>query len=168
MTDRGSDNLGFQWWVLWVFVLFVACTAGCSRGSNVEAQMILAGKAQMGDIAGMEQALEKGAGLNMEWGLNTPLSWAVHGDQLAAVKFLVSRGANVNAHFGLPKQTALQQAAEDSNLEIVIYLVQAGADINARNKFGRTALYHARRGLGKDPKQLEEVVRFLVSKGAVE
>ncbi len=168
MTDRGRYDVGFRLWVVGVLMLFVACTAGCNRGSNTDAQMILAGKAQLGDIVGMEQALNKGADVNTEWSLNTPLSWAIYGDQLAAVKFLVSRGAKVNAHFGLPKRTALQQAAEGGNLDIVIYLVEAGADINARNKFDRTAIYHARRGLSKDPKQLEDVIRFLASRGAVE
>lgn len=168
MTDRGNANVGFQWWVVWALIAFVVYAAGCSRGSNMDAQIALAGAAQVGNIPGMEQALGNGAGVNTEWGLNTPLSWAIYGDQSAAVKFLVSRGAKVNAHFGLPKRTALQQAAQGGNLDIVIYLVEAGADINARNKFGRTALHHARRGLGKDLKQSEEVIRFLVSKGAVE
>ena len=168
MTARGTDNVGFQWWVVWVLILFVAVAAGCSRGANEETQRLLAVNATKGDIAGMEQALSRGADLNQEWMLNSPLSWTIQSGQLAAVKFLVQRGANINAHFGLPKRTALQQAAEGGNLDIVIYLVEAGADINARNKFGRTALHHARRSLGKDPKQSEEVVRYLVSKGAVE
>lgn len=168
MTIRGADNIGFQCWVAWVLILFFAVAAGCSRGTNEETQKLLAAKAMKGDIAGMEQALGKGADLNQEWMFNSPLSWAIDSGQLTAVKFLVLRGANINAHFGLPKRTALQQAAEGGNVDIVVYLVEAGADVNARNKFGRTALHHARRGLGKDPRKTEEVVRYLVSKGAVE
>lgn len=166
MTARGADNVGFQWWVVWVLILFVAVAAGC--GANEETQKLLAVNAMKGDIAGMEQALDKGADLNQEWMVLSPLAWAIDSGQLTAVKFLVQRGANINAHFGLPKRTALQQAAEGGNVDIVVYLVEADADINARNKFGRTALHHARRGQGKDPRKTEEVVRYLMSKGAVE
>lgn len=168
MTDRSAGNVCFQWCVVWVLILFVAIAAGCSRGANEETQKLLAVNAMKGDIAGMEQALHKGADLNQEWMFNSPLSWAIDSGHLTAVKFLVQRGANINAHFGLPKRTALQQAAEDGNVDIVVYLVEAGADVNARNKFSRTALHHARRGQGKDPRKTEEVVRYLMSKGAVE
>ena len=168
MSDRDSGSVGFQWRVVWVFILFVAIAAGCSRGTDVDAQMLLVAKAQVGDITVMEQALDKGADVNQEWMLNSPLSWAIQGGHLAAVKFLVLKGAKINARFGLPERTALQQAAEGGNVDIVVYLVETGADVNARNKFGRTALHHARRGLGKDPKKAEEVARYLVSKGAVE
>jgi ankyrin repeat protein len=84
------------------------------------------------------------------------------------VKFLLENRANVNAHFGLPNRTALQQAAEAGHLEIVSHLIQAGAEVNARNKFGRTALFHAMHRSHANPETTGRVIALLVSKGATE
>ena len=106
--------------------------------------------------------------MNAEWSVSTPLAYAILDGQLPAVRFLVKEGANVNVHFGLPQRTALMQATEGGVLEIVTYLVDADDDINARNRFGRTALYHARHSLFRDQAVAAEIAGYLESKGAVE
>ena len=116
----------------------------------------------------MERALEEGGSVNAEWMYSTPLASAIRNDQLPAVKFLVAKGADINAHFGLPERTALQEAAESGVLEIVAYLVEVGADIKAQNRFGRTALYHARHGVFHNQEMAEKIARYLESQGAVE
>jgi ankyrin repeat protein len=126
-------------------------------------QAAFVGVIQAGDIAAMERHLAAGADANREWMLNSPLGWAVDAGQSVSARFLLAKGADVNAHFGLPNRTALQQAAERGNFELVRLLVEAGADINAKNKFGRTALYHARRSNAPD-----DLIKYLQSKGGVE
>ena len=134
-----------------------------------DAQARLAVAVQNDDRVLIEAALRAGADVNDSWGLNSPLGWAAEKGHVSAARILVANGADVNAHFGLPNRTALQQAAEAGQLEMVAYLVDAGADVNATNKFGRTALYHARyRSRLEDETRAETIVQFLLSKGAVE
>lgn len=59
---------------------------------------------------------------------DTPLSYACMGNQLEAVKFLVSKGANINAvHRG---RSPIQIACGKSDMEIIDYLLANGADIH--------------------------------------
>lgn len=60
----------------------------------------------------------------------TPLHWAVMDDQTNMVKFLLSRGANVNAkdHYGM---MPLHKAAAFNRIELVKLLIAAGADLYA-------------------------------------
>jgi hypothetical protein len=70
---------------------------------------------------------------------------------VAVAKFLVSRGADVNAadNWGW---TPLHRAARDnSTVEVAKYLVSQGADVNVRNKGGATPLDMAR-NVGKHPR----------------
>ncbi|KAK8815022.1 hypothetical protein WA556_007058 [Blastocystis sp. ATCC 50177/Nand II] len=59
---------------------------------------------------------------------DTPLSYACMGNQLEAVKFLVSKGANINAvHRG---RSPIQIACGKSDMEIIDFLLANGADIH--------------------------------------
>lgn len=75
---------------------------------------------------------------------NTPLFRLVEGCDIsfAFVKFLVDRGADVNAQnkWG---QTALMMAANNGLLNIVNFLIDNGAKVNLRDKDGETALRYA-------------------------
>ena len=81
--------------------------------------------------------------------------------KLEIVKYLISKGANVNARFQkFNNTTILMFASGAGNLEIVQYLIIKGSDINARDNNGKTALMEA---------SLEgnlEIVKYLVSQGA--
>jgi ankyrin repeat protein len=72
----------------------------------------------------------------------TPLYYAVWGNQLGVVKYLVESGAAVNAadpHGTIP----LHAAAEAGGPELVSFLLEHGADVNAKGKNGYTPLHAA-------------------------
>jgi ankyrin repeat protein len=70
----------------------------------------------------------------------TALHCAAARGNIAAIAFLLSRGANVNS-LDRDNETPLHYAAELNHPEAVSYLIAHGADINARsNYYNRTAL----------------------------
>ncbi|VVC31093.1 Putative transposase IS4/IS5 family,Ankyrin repeat-containing domain,Ankyrin repeat [Cinara cedri] len=80
--------------------------------------------------------------------------------RIRAVKDLVEKkGANVNAkdEYGY---TALHEAAEENQMEVVKFLVANGADVNARNNEGITPL----RDVAYEGHK--EIAEFLVANGA--
>jgi ankyrin repeat protein len=79
----------------------------------------------------------------------------------AIIKYLIGRGANVNAA-GRDGETALMSAAVKGSDEITRMLVAAGANVNAKDKAGKTALIRAPQYHNSNP----EVVRVLISAGA--
>jgi uncharacterized protein len=105
----------------------------------------------------------------------TPLMIAAHGGRVDLVRYLLEKGAQVDAR-NVPKETALIAAANrqgdrDGNFpvrealhtdkdKVVEVLVAAGADINASDGSGDTPLILASR-YGRI-----EVVRFLIERGA--
>ena len=80
-------------------------------------------------------------------GGNTPgsaaLSDAVFKEDLAAVKQLITGGANVNAAKPDDGSTPLHWAVFVCNIEIVKALIDGKADVNAKNKKGETPLVAA-------------------------
>jgi len=68
----------------------------------------------------------------------TPLHDATERGNIESVRFLVSKGADVNAK--APNgDTPLHRAAyENENIEVVIFLVTQGADVHAKNDNGKT------------------------------
>ena len=68
----------------------------------------------------------------------TPLAWAAVNDTpFEIAKFLIDKGANVNARDHI-ESTPLHDAAGAGHREIVALLISKGADLNARNKDGKT------------------------------
>ena len=65
------------------------------------------------------------------------LAYAVHYKNKKMVKFLIDKGANVNAR-DKSKKTPLYSAIEKKYNEIAKYLIKKGADINAKNADGYT------------------------------
>merc|ERR1712113_541099 len=117
----------------------------------------------------------------------TPLMLASIEGYLNIVKYLVEKGANVDA-FTKNKHTAMMLASVEGHLDIVKYLVEKGANVDAFDDKNYTAMMHANannrleilkylmeiRG-GVDNQQLLlnackkghlEVVKYLVEKGA--
>ena len=84
---------------------------------------------------------------------NDALRWAAEKGDIDMVKFLVEKGADINANDGL----ALFLAANIGNYDMVKYLVEKGADIHACND---SALCCAAENGSLD------VLKFLVEKGA--
>lgn len=79
----------------------------------------------------------------------------------AAVKFLIEKGADLNAQDALG-WTAIMLAAARGDLASVNALIEGGADVNIRSTDGRSPLDRARE-LSQDP---PVVLRALVSAGA--
>lgn len=70
---------------------------------------------------------------------STPLQWAVHDGDIAAVRRLLAAGADVSLanHYGA---TAMGLAAEVGHTEILKLLLEAGADADSPDPDGQTAL----------------------------
>lgn len=97
-----------------------------------------------GDLLTLKAALAEGAHLeSRDLRLDlTPLMLSIYRDHAALLKFLVAKGANLNARN--PRgQTPLMMLASGGQLDLVDFLLQAGADIDARDEFGNTALLWA-------------------------
>ena len=88
------------------------------------------------------------------------LSWQAGQGNLTVVKYLLSKGTDVNAK---PKEldgfTPLHSAAMNGYLEVAKFLVGKGADVNAKSSSGLTPILLAASGGHLD------VVKFLVEKG---
>ncbi len=93
--------------------------------------------------------------------LNEEILTAAKRGELAKVKDLLAKGADVNAKTNY-SQTPLMFAAQNGHLEVVKTLVEAGADLDVVDTFYKsfTALSAAAQG------NHTEVIRFLIGKGA--
>mmetsp|Transcript_7525 Transcript_7525/g.16393 ORF Transcript_7525/g.16393 Transcript_7525/m.16393 type:complete len:374 (+) Transcript_7525:18-1139(+) len=92
-------------------------------------------------------------------GLNgqTPLHVHTHNNNPGVIKYLIDRGATVDAKTAYNGATPLQWAVASDNLEVVKLLVRAGADVSYPNENLNTALHM----VGST-----EVARFLVANNA--
>jgi ankyrin repeat protein len=89
-----------------------------------------------------------------------PLVLAAYKEDLEQVKLLAFSALDLNARDKHTGMTALEQAAEDGNLEIARTLLLAGASVNVKNDSGRTVLMYFRENSTAD------LVRELISAGA--
>jgi len=89
-----------------------------------------------------------------------PLVKAAFHDDLEAVKELAFAALDLNARDKNARVTALEQAVENGNTEIVRTLLLAGANVNAKNDNDATALMYLRDNASA------ALVRALVSAGA--
>lgn len=108
--------------------------------------------------ADIEVADSYGFGYQQKKGA-TPLIRMAEVNDLAAVRYLLNKGANVNAQDERGR-SALMLAAGNKNLEMCELLVAKGADVNLKGGEGVSALsfaFHA---------QEVPVIEFLLSKGA--
>jgi len=102
--------------------------------------------AQQGDIDSLKALVQDDPGLiNLadETG-HTPLHYAAASGQTDVAKFLISKGADVNA-LNTVNQSILLYAAYFSNAEIIDTLIASGARLNDQDIFGRSALHYAAR-----------------------
>jgi ankyrin repeat protein len=71
----------------------------------------------------------------------SPLAWAACWKRVAAVRFLLSKGAQINRKSGPDGDTALHQAVMCCEAaDMIKYLVANGADVNAANNKGLTPI----------------------------
>lgn len=118
-----------------VMILAAGMSGLAAESGNCETPLYrLAGK---GDLSGMQRLLEKGISVNIRNGFcsdnlrtggATPLFAAISEKRTEAVKFLIDKGADVNADFGGRGCPVLHFAAA-SNPDIVEYMLRNGADM---------------------------------------
>ena len=105
---------------------------------------------------------------------NRLLRFAARYGQVEITKLLLKAGAHVNDASDGGGDTALHRAAFHGNASVVEALIEAGANIEARDKYGRTPLWHAttsgedsyQTGPGKSLPGNVAVVKLLASHGA--
>jgi ankyrin repeat protein len=173
-------------------ILVLALAATADRPLGDEFAVVIS----KGNLAALKELVEGGADPNTVIGegmvATTPLIKASWEGRRDIIKYLLSKGANVNAHNG-DGQTALMQTVVRGFDDVVEVLLAAGADVKARDSRGMTAFVLAadNAGLeiadvlikhGADPDSVdlsgitalmtaadqgnEEVVRYLVKAGA--
>ncbi|KAH3744897.1 palmitoyltransferase AKR1 [Pelomyxa schiedti] len=73
----------------------------------------------------------------------TPLHWASYNAHLEVVKFLVSKGADLEAVTNGDKRTPLHWAIVGGNLSVVAYLLKQGSDLEHLDARGNNSLHIA-------------------------
>ena len=103
--------------------------------------------------------LDGGEGINdADDIIGPPLNWAAMCGQIEMARFLLSKGAKVNAMIGGREATPLWTAAESGHPDMVRFLVSKGADIELGTAERQVPLSAAVNRL--------DIVTFLLSKGA--
>ena len=88
-------------------------------------------------------------------------------DRLDIIKFLVSKGANVNFKENVLGSTPLEMACKIGHINVIKYLISKGANVNNVNKRKRTPLHEA---IVQDKKNSNcnklQIVKLLIDKGS--
>ena len=120
-------------------VALAGALAGCSFTKSDDLNQA----ALAGDRARCEALLSKGAKLNGA-GMHDmkPIMSGAKGGSIETVRYLVSKGADVNAHN--ESGSALMWAVDSGNEELVRFLLVGGADLEWTNALGNTVVDFAR------------------------
>jgi hypothetical protein len=104
----------------------------CSSGPLGDAFLLEA--ARLGNLSQVTKLVAEGHSVNRDSGSDdTPLSSAIKGRRAEVVAFLLSKGANVNAHNSLSGETPLMKAAYSGDTQMLELLIVQGADPCAIN-----------------------------------
>lgn len=120
---------------------------------------VLLEAAKQGNLNEVQHLVEHGADVNVvdDDGV-TPFLWAYFKGHKDIVKYLLSKGGNIN-YDGFDEGTLLMAAAGD--VEFVSFLLDAGAEVNhPMPRGGETALHHAASKKGQTA-----VVKLLIERG---
>ncbi len=113
--------------------------------------------AKENDFEGIKKAVKSGASIKKSGGM--ALLWACNHCNLEAVKYLLSKRANVNAKEE-KGGTPLHIATQSGCIEAMKMLIQLKANINAVDLDGSTPLMYSTLSLNNEP------MKFLISKKA--
>lgn len=113
-----------------------------------------------GNVKMVKKYLDAGTDVNEKFFAWEALQIAANKNQLAVVKLLVERGADINYQHPMTKMTAASMAAYDGYTEVVKYLASKGADLNLKLR-GDVSILRAVRDTGNT-----KMVELLVSLGA--
>lgn len=144
------------------------------RGATVNAELRTGGPsnaldyaARSGDVATMRLLVDAGAPIEAQGqDSNGPLVWAAWSGNVAAIQYLLGKGADANRRIFVPTLpayiSALEAAIGARNADIVKVLLKSGADPNLEvDNYGNTPLHRASYWQSK-----YEVVEALVEAGA--
>jgi len=112
-----------------------------------------------GDVKTVQKYLDSGISPNEQFFTWTAIQIAANKGQLAVVKLLVEKGADINYKHPVTKMTSFQLAAYENYPEVVKYLASKGADINAKMR-GDISIIRAIRDEGNT-----QMVDLLISLG---
>lgn len=108
--------------------------------------------AQDGDLPKVKELIEKGYSLNRFDDVSkTPLHYAVEGEHLDVVQYLIQLGADVNAHEESKiGNTPLREAADTCSYEMAKILIDAGADPTIPGWMQLTAIHKAEKRIKEE------------------
>lgn len=113
-----------------------------------------------GNVKMVKKYLDAGTDVNEKFFAWEALQIAANKNQLAVVKLLVERGADINYVHPMTKMSAASMAAYDGYTEVVKYLASKGADLNLKLR-GDVSIIRAVRDTGNT-----KMVDLLISLGA--
>ncbi|MFC2129705.1 ankyrin repeat domain-containing protein [Bacteroidota bacterium] len=133
------------------------------KGLSIKEKNTLLGYASFAGLtSAVERLLNSGLSINAEtysgYGI-TSLMQACQGGQLETAKYLINKGANINAASDI-KITPLMFAIDNQHFELAKILIEKGANVNAADESGAGVLIWA---IDEDS---YEVTKLLISKGA--
>ncbi len=117
-----------------------------------------------GDLAKVKSLVKEGTDVNTKGkgsGDETPLFAAVFADHNDVAKFLIAKGADVNAK-DKSGQTPLHPACEHGKRNMVELLIAEGADVNAKDYGGATPLHR----MFYSGRARLDIAELLIAKGA--
>jgi uncharacterized protein len=157
LPRRKQLNQKFKAWILAATLLLPTAAFAMTDEEQVEFMSAVT----EGNVAVVKQYLDSGVvKVNDTFFAWTPLLSAASKGQLAVVKVLAERGADLNYKHPITKMTAVAHATYDGNVELLEYLLQKGADPNIKARGGVSMLR-----LAKDEGH-EDVLVILLKYGA--
>lgn len=134
---------------------------GVDRTMNVELTLPeIVFETEITDLPENQRVLRVTSGMIAFVEPREPLVLAAFKEDLEQVKLLAFSALDLNARDKHTGMTALEQAAENGNVEIARTLLLAGAGLNVKNESGRTVLMYLRASA------TAQLVRELISGGA--
>lgn len=134
-------NQKFKAWILAAAFLLPSAAFAITDDEQVEFMSAVT----EGNVAVVQKYLDSGVvKVNDTFFAWSPLLSAASKGQLAVVKVLAERGADLNYKHPITKMTAVAHAAYDGNVELLEYLLQKGADPNIKMRGGVSMLRVAR------------------------
>ena len=124
-------------WGVWIW----AESGNTSSGAADDTGKDIWTAAAYGNLDAVRDHVARGASLDNAEPLygQSPLAWAVVGNQHEVIDYLIEAGADPSAPYS-DRNTALHTAAFFGRDEAVARLLDAGAEVNARNLHGETPL----------------------------
>ncbi len=127
--------------------------------------------AEQGDIARVAREIANGVDIDSieEYSPKTPLMCALSSSNagMDMIRFLLEKGANINAISQESEETVLGLAVQSGNIDKIQFMLDAGADINYQTEQGYDVLIDAMHGrdiLLDD--NLISILNLLISRGA--